>query len=88
MQQNTLNGDSMDEAVEAARQAAYAWGEEGEVPEDDFLRTILAAAAPTLVAQAFEDAVIDFGVQSVYLTSSQETMAKWLKERAAALRSA
>ncbi|KQQ97984.1 hypothetical protein ASF74_14715 [Arthrobacter sp. Leaf145] len=74
------------EAIEAARKAAHEWGEEGEVPEDEFLRTILEAAAPSLKAQALEDAVIDFGVKSVFLTSAQETMATWMRERAAELR--
>jgi len=75
-----------DEAVDAAAKAAYAWGDEGDVPERDFLRTILGAAAPILIAQALEDAVIDFGQEAIYLTTAQETMATWLRERSKATR--
>lgn len=73
------------QAVEAAKAAAYAWGDEGQIPEHDYFEKILEAAAPHIAAQALEDAVIGFGQQSVYLTTAQETMANWMRKRAAEL---
>ena len=37
-------------------------------------------------AQAIEDALIDFGRESVFLTAAQETMALFLRARVAELR--
>jgi hypothetical protein len=55
------------------------------------LRAALEAAAPHILpdakAQALEDALIDFGRESVFLTAAQETMARFLRERIAELRS-
>lgn len=79
-----------DAAVEAAKVAAYEWGDEGDMPDDSFLRQILEAAVPFIArqaqAQAIEDALIDFVRSSVFLTAAQETMARFLRKRVSDLR--
>lgn len=78
---------------DAAVDAAYR-----ESPADACLhmdqadvRLMLEAAAPHMLgdaqAQAIEDALIDFGRESVFLTAAQETMSRFLRARVAELRS-
>jgi len=52
-----------------------------KMTESEFQKALREAKA-----QAIEDALIDFGRESVFLTAAQETMALFLRARVAELR--